>query len=204
MSNPGRGPLAMPDDLIAEETGRPSEDWYVMLDAWGAPQKGHRATVAELENVFGLRERWAYVVAIRYEAAPGSSQTDPATPHREDRYLSTVASPLTRANGKSAVVQEALSGTGGRSMLVGDGASDLAAAPDVDLFVGYTGVVERARVAAEADALVTGDSLAPILGLALAAAEEATLATTPYRDLIARSRAKIRAGELSMQKDPTP
>ena len=71
MSNPGRGPLAMPDDLIEEETGRSSEDWYVMLDAWGAPQKGHRATVAELENVFGLRERWAYVVAIRYEAARG-------------------------------------------------------------------------------------------------------------------------------------
>jgi hypothetical protein len=71
MSIQARGPLAMSDDLIAEETGRSSEDWYVILDAWGAPQKGHRATVAELEGVFGLRERWAHIVAIRYEAARG-------------------------------------------------------------------------------------------------------------------------------------
>ena len=71
MSIQARGPLAMSDDLIEEETGRSSNDWYVMLDAWGAPKKGHRATVAELEGVFGLRERWAHIVAIRYEAARG-------------------------------------------------------------------------------------------------------------------------------------
>ena len=71
MVNQGRGPLAMSDELITEETGRSSDDWYVMLDAWGAPKKGHRATVAELQNVFGLRERWAHIVAIRFEAARG-------------------------------------------------------------------------------------------------------------------------------------
>ena len=48
MANQGRGPLAMSDELITEETGRSSDDWYVMLDAWGAPKKGHRATVAEI------------------------------------------------------------------------------------------------------------------------------------------------------------
>lgn len=71
MTNQGRGPLAMPDDVIMEETGRSSEDWYVMLDATGASKKGHLATVTELQGVFGLRERWAHIVAIRYEAARG-------------------------------------------------------------------------------------------------------------------------------------
>ena len=69
MAMQGRGPLALPDDLIEERTGRSSEDWYVLLDAWGAPGKGHAATVAELTQVFGLSERWANIVAIRYEAA---------------------------------------------------------------------------------------------------------------------------------------
>jgi phosphoserine phosphatase len=208
MLRPTRGDIAAIADRYRDNTVSDAREVAGALQAAGKQvfivSGGLLDAVRPFGAWLGVPDDHIRAVTVRYEAAPGSSQTDPATPHREDRYLSTVASPLTRANGKSAVVQEALSGTGGRSMLVGDGASDLAAAPDVDLFVGYTGVVERARVAAEADALVTGDSLAPILGLALTAAEEATLATTPYRDLIARSRAKIRAGELSMQKDPTP
>lgn len=71
MSTHARGPLAIPDEQIVDETGRSSADWAVLLDAWGAPEKGHTATVAELQTVFGLGERWAHIVAIRYEAARG-------------------------------------------------------------------------------------------------------------------------------------
>lgn len=79
MAIQARGPLAMPDDLIEEETGRSSEDWYVLLDAWGAPEKGNAATVAQLEQVFGLSGRWAHIVAIRYEAAR-NLQSETSTP----------------------------------------------------------------------------------------------------------------------------
>jgi len=152
----------------------------------------------------GVPEDHIRAVAIRYRTASGAPVTE-STAHRDDdRYLNTVSSLLTQTNGKSTVAREMLSGTTGRSMLVGDGASDLVAAPDVDLFVGYTGVVERPRVAAEADVLVTGTSLAPILGLALTAAEATTLEATPYRDLITRSRTMIQAGELTIQKDSSP
>ena len=55
-----------------------------------------------------------------------------------------------------------------------------------------------------ADVLVTGDSLAPILGLALSEAEEATLATAQYHDLVSASRSRIQAGEITIQRQPTP
>lgn len=152
----------------------------------------------------GVPEDHIRAVAIRYQTASGVPVTDPMAEHADDRYLDTAANPLTQANGKSSVARELLSETEGRSMLVGDGVSDLVAAPDVDLFVGFTGVVERPRVAAEADVLVTGASLAPILGLALTAAEETTLGATPYGDLITRSRTMIQAGDLTIQKDSSP
>jgi hypothetical protein len=52
-------------------------------------------------------------------------------------------------------------------MLVGDGATDAEAAGVVDVFVAYTGVVERASVLSVADAVIRSASLAPVLPLAL-------------------------------------
>ncbi len=152
----------------------------------------------------GVPDNHIRAVAIRYQTVSGASVTEPRSGGADDRYLTTVSSPLARANGKSIIAREMLGGADGRSMLVGDGVSDLVAAPDVDLFVGFTGVAERPRVAAEADVLVTGASLAPVLGLALTAAEETTLEGTSYRDLITRSRNMIQAGELTIQKDSSP
>lgn len=64
-----RSPLGLPDEMVREETGRMSEAWYILLDAWGAPEKGHVATVRHLQEIHGLSERWANTIAIRYEAA---------------------------------------------------------------------------------------------------------------------------------------
>ena len=70
-----RSPLGLPDEVIREETGRMSEAWYILLDAWGAPEKGHVATVRHLEEVHGLAERWANTIAIRYEDARNLQET---------------------------------------------------------------------------------------------------------------------------------
>ena len=51
-------------------------------------------------------------------------------------------------------------------MMVGDGSSDLATKDDVDLFVGYGGVIARDMVKAASDIYVSCPSLAPILPLA--------------------------------------
>ena len=151
----------------------------------------------------GVPEDHIRAVGIQYELTSGPPEIDPQDQRGGLRYKSITPSPLTRSEGKPLVVREILRDRTERSMLVGDGVSDLVAAPEVDLFVGFTGVVEREAVTSHADVLITGDSLAPVLGLALSATEEATLATTSHRDLVATSRERIQAGEVTIQRDTT-
>ncbi len=84
----------------------------------------------------------------------------------ERRYLAHQEGALTVSSGKAQIVRELLGGQRGRSMLVGDGYSDLLAGEAVELFVGYGGVVARPKVQAAAPAYVTCPSLAPLLPLA--------------------------------------
>lgn len=151
----------------------------------------------------GVPDDHIHAVTVRYEppADPtGSNHGDGYARSGERRYVSTVPSPLVEVDGKAVVVRDLLQGCSGRSVLIGDGASDLAAEGEVDLFVGFTGVVERALVAANAPVLITGDSLAPVLGVALSSTEEAILADTPYRTLVEESRSRIRSGELTIKR----
>lgn len=77
------------------------------------------------------------------------------------------ASPLTRSGGKETLVRSLASRLAGPVMLVGDGVTDLEAAPAVELFVAYAGVIERPAVSAVADVVIRCASLAPVLPLAL-------------------------------------
>lgn len=73
-----------------------------------------------------------------------------------------------RAGGKAEVIRAwKVDGLPEPVMFVGDGATDLEAADDVDLFVAYAGVVDRPEVTAAAPVVVRSSSLAPILPLAL-------------------------------------
>lgn len=69
MQDQARGPLALTDEVIRDETGRDSESWYIMLDAGGARQLSHGQIVELLADVYGLEDRWAGIMAVRYEAA---------------------------------------------------------------------------------------------------------------------------------------
>lgn len=78
------------------------------------------------------------------------------------------AAPPARAGGKAEVVRRwKEDGLGSPVMFVGDGATDLEARGQVDLFVAYAGVVERPAVVAEAPVVIRSRSLAPIVPLAL-------------------------------------
>ena len=81
-------------------------------------------------------------------------------------YLDFDDSPLTVSSGKSAIISELAGALAGRRMMIGDGSSDLAAKSEVDLFVGYGGVVARDKVKAGSDVFVQSASLAAILPLA--------------------------------------
>jgi phosphoserine phosphatase len=92
----------------------------------------------------------------------------------------------------------------GRSILIGDGVSDLAARDVVDLFVGFTGVVARPHVVAESDVLITGDSLAPILLLALTESEIRALSGSVYESVLDAARIRTEAGEMTIRKGLSP
>lgn len=132
----------------------------------GVPPENIRAVELEYNELSG--DWWHYY--------------HPQTQHRQ-AYLDYNEGPLTVSSGKPAIIQSLAAGKHGRRLMIGDGASDLATRPVVDLFVGFGGVVSREKVMNGADVFVSVNSLAPILPLAVGPAGYAKLANTPYKDL---------------------
>ena len=115
---------------------------------------GLRPAVLAVAQALGIPDTAVEAVDVRF--------------HANGRYAGfDVTSPLARSGGKFELIARWLAWLPARVMLVGDGATDLEAAPLVDLFVAFAGVVDRPSVAAGADIVIRSRSLAPILPLAL-------------------------------------
>lgn len=107
---------------------------------------------------------------------------------------------LTTADGKADVIRHQVPHRGPR-LLIGDGASDLAASGEVDLFVAFAGVVARRDVVARAAVVVTSPSIAPVLALTLGMPAVRALLGGPH-DAVARAcLGAIDAGALTFN-DP--
>ncbi len=138
-------------------------------------------------------------VAVRYNRLSGQwwdYQQDRWGLRPDVEYMDPEETPLIESQGKADVIEALLQGRTGRAMLIGDGVSDLAARPAVDLVVGFGGVVTRQRVAAEADLFIKCNSLAPVLPLALSKNERAALSGAAYEAVLNKGLAMIEAGEL--------
>lgn len=70
---------------------------------------------------------------------------------------------LARAGGKELVVRNVLTRSKGNAAFVGDGVTDLETKPVVDLFVGFGGVHQRAKVKENAHVYVTEPTLRAVL-----------------------------------------
>ncbi len=102
-----------------------------------------------------------------------------------------------RAGGKATVIREWVeAGLPRPVMFVGDGATDLEAREEVDLFVAYAGVVERPEVVAEAPVVIRSRTLAPVLPLALGDARPTAGPDGPLYD---RGKAEIDRGMVQLQ-----
>lgn len=110
---------------------------------------------------------------------------EPSTQYGQT-YFAYDEGPLTVSSGKPQIVRELAGSLPGRRMMVGDGSSDLATKSVVDLFVGFGGVVTRAKVRDESDAFVKINSLAPILPLAVGMRGAARLLGTPHQPVLER------------------
>ncbi len=107
-------------------------------------------------------------------------------------YLDFDEGPLTVSKGKSQIIQELAGDLPGRRLMVGDGASDLATKDQVDLFIGYGGVLARDKVKAGSDVFVSANSLAPILPIAAGRAGWQTVAGSAYEALYQKGIALAR------------
>jgi phosphoserine phosphatase len=115
---------------------------------------GLRPAVAFLAGELGIPDRAIAAVGVAFDENGEYAGFD-------------TASPLARSGGKREVIRSWRGELPVPVMLVGDGATDLEAADDVEMFVAYAGVIDRSVVTAAADAVVRSHSLAPVLALAL-------------------------------------
>lgn len=89
------------------------------------------------------------------------------------------SSPLARSGGKIGVLRELAAAPGaGAVAFVGDGATDLEAAPEVARFVAFGGVVRRANVFAAARVACTAPDFAALVPLLLSEEERANLSSS--------------------------
>ena len=109
---------------------------------------GVAQAIAPLAQKLGIR--WVHAVPLQFDANGNYTGFD------------RTALPA-RAGGKELVVRNVLARSKGKSAFVGDGVTDLEAKSVVDLFVGFGGVHERARVRDNAEVYVTEPTLKAVL-----------------------------------------
>lgn len=160
--------------IISGGLAEPVEEFGIYL---GVPRDHIRAVDVQYNELSG---NW-------WQGKPG-----------EERYLAYEAGALTVSDGKAEVVRELLAGKNGRSLLIGDGSSDLLASRAVDLFVGFGGVVARQRVQAEAPVFINTPSIAPLLAIAMGPAQLHSLGNPQLEQKIVQ---QIETGALTFQNE---
>ncbi|MCA9976782.1 MAG: hypothetical protein KC413_13570, partial [Anaerolineales bacterium] len=156
--------------------------------------------VVEFGIYLGVPRQRIRAVNVHYDQLDGSWwQSD-----NDNHYLAYQKGALTVSDGKAKIVRELLGdhngrSTNSRSLLIGDGSSDLLAGTAVDLFIGYGGVVVREQVLAQAAAYIHSRSLAPLLALA---AGPAALKRLQNQDLAQKAVQIIKHGGITFQNEP--
>ncbi|MBK8984808.1 MAG: HAD-IB family phosphatase [Chloroflexi bacterium] len=117
------------------------------------------------------------------------------------KYLTFEEGALTISDGKAQIVRELLAGQRGRSLLIGDGNSDLLAGTAVDLFVGYGGIIERPRVRDQSPIYLHTTSLAPLTAVAAGPAAQQQLHNSPHLPVFQKGLDLIQTGALTFNDE---
>ena len=157
--------------------------------------------VVEFGMYLGVPRSNIRAVGVQYNQLTGDWWQQPSSANDNGRYLTFEEGALTVSDGKGQIVKEMLGRQRGRSVLVGDGTSDLLASRALDLFVGYGGVVKRARVYAEAPAFINSPSLAPLLAIAAGPEALLRLQHSPYSSISQKANDLVSTGEITFQNE---
>jgi hypothetical protein len=103
----GVSPLRRPEARVVERTGRPTQEWYALLDGWQATHRGHTEIARWLVEEHGVPGWWAQSLTVGYEQARGLRAPGQ---HRDGTFrvtvTRTVAVPAERA--RAAFADEAV------------------------------------------------------------------------------------------------
>jgi phosphoserine phosphatase len=158
--------------------------------------------VVEFGLFLGVPKGHIRAVIIEYDRLTGNWwQQLNEEPNVDEKYLSFDEKPLTISDGKAQIIEEILRDQTGRSLLIGDGVSDLLASRAVDLFAGFGGVVTRARVEAEAPVFISSQDISPILPVAAGPAGLKQLEKLGFSDLTNKVVDLIYHGTLRFQSE---
>lgn len=149
--------------------------------------------VAEFGVSLGVKREHIRAVKVEYDLLSGNWWENDHTPVS---YMNYNESPLTISDGKAEIVKELLGDQGGRSLLIGDGSSDLLASRAVDLFVGFGGIDLRKPIVEGSPVYLTCPTLAPLLALACGPALMATLDDTKFSSVCETAHEEINNGAL--------
>ncbi len=79
---------SIPDAGVRERTGRGWEEWFALLDAWGATARTHTEIARWLGQEHAVASWWAQNVAVTYEQARGMREPGQGS----DGYFSATGS----------------------------------------------------------------------------------------------------------------
>jgi phosphoserine phosphatase len=126
--------------------------------------------VREFGVWLGVQRENIFAVDMEYDQLSGKwwqYWLQPGGKNPRSNYLAVGSNPLTSTQGKNRVIRHLRATHTGRTMMIGDGLSDLETLPEVDLFVGFGGAVHRQRIAEESPIYIHTPSLSSVLPLAL-------------------------------------
>jgi phosphoserine phosphatase len=150
---------------------------------------GLRPAVRPLAAKLGVADDRLHCVDVRFDSAGRYAGFDSQ-------------SPLARRGGKLEVARDLARRDGRPTAMIGDGVTDLEAAREVDLFIGYGGVEDREAVRKGSPVFIRCESLAPILALCLTEAEKRTLAATPDGAALLEKAEALAASDRVLQGPP--
>ena len=159
---------------------------------------GLKAAVLDLAEYLKVPAQNVQAVSVRLDELSGSWWD--YTRHQyagnpDETYFAFAPTPLAESRGKSAVISK-LAADGKRTMMVGDGSTDLVTKDVVRLFVGFGGVERRLAVVNEAAVFLEGPGLAGLLPIALSSYGSSKLAGTPLLDVFHDGLQAIESGKV--------
>jgi len=158
--------------------------------------------VEEFGIFLGVPKENIRAVGVAYNQLTGEwwNKNQPYT-EGDVQYLTYEEGALTISDGKAQIVRELLAGQRGRSLLIGDGHSDLLAGTAVDLFVGYGGIAARQRVLEQAPIYLHTLSLAPLTAVAAGPAAIQQVQNTAHLPVFQKGLNLIKTGALTFNDE---